>query len=146
MSLVSRYVIALGLAGVGFALIGCADPNAGKMEISGTAKIKGKPIKDGTVAFEPLDGQDTRATAVITDGAFAVDKSNGLKPGKYLIRVSAGDGKTAVNPVDENNPPGPGGGTNVISKDLVPRNWNIDSKQEVTVTKDGPNVFDWDIK
>jgi len=41
-------------------------------------------------------------------------------------------------------PPGPGG-TNIISKELVPRDWNSASKQEVTVTKDGPNKFDFDI-
>ena len=42
------------------------------------------------------------------------------------------------------SPPGPGG-TNIISRDLVPPDWNVTSKHEVAVTKDGPNKFDFDI-
>jgi hypothetical protein len=59
--------------------------------------------------------------------------------------VSAGDGKTAVNPVSPDQPPGPGGGTNIISKELVPADWNVNSKQERTVNKDGPNRFEFEI-
>ena len=77
-------------------------------------------------------------------GAYAIPRAAGLKPGRYLVRVTAGDGKTAVNPMDPNSPPGPGG-TNIISRDLVPPDWNVTSKHEVTVTKDGPNKFDFDI-
>jgi hypothetical protein len=47
--------------------------------------------------------------------------------------------------VDPNSPPGPSGGTNIISKDLVPSDWNINSKKEVVVTKEGPNKFDFEI-
>ena len=75
------------------------------------------------------------------------DPREGLKPGKYLVRVTAGDGTTAVNPVDPDAGPGPsGGGTNIVSKDLVPKEWNTKSKHEITVTKEGPNTFDFDIK
>ena len=43
---------------------------------------------------------------------------------------------------DPDTPPGPGG-TNIISRDLVPKEWNVSSKQEATVTKDGANKFDF---
>jgi len=139
-------------AGVLAALVvtaGCSDPSAGRMEVSGTIKLKDQPIKDGAVVmFEPLDKQDTAGNATTKGGAFTIPKQSGLKPGKYLVRVTLGDGKTAVNPVNPDEPPGPGGpgGTNIVSKELVPKEWNTSSKQEVTVTKDGPNKFDWDIK
>jgi hypothetical protein len=94
--------------------------------------------------FEPLENQDTAGNATVTGGEYSIPRSAGLKPGKYLVRVTAGDGKTAINPVDPDAPPGPGGG-NIISKDIVPKEWNVNSKQEVTVTKDGPNRFDFDI-
>src|SRR5262249_2622290 len=101
--------------------------------------------KDGAIVmFEPLEKQDTAGNATVAAGAFAIPKPTGLKPGKYLVRVTAGDGKTPVNPVDPDSPPDPGG-TNIISKELVPKDWNVNSKQEVTVAKDGLNKFDFDI-
>jgi hypothetical protein len=138
-----RFVVAL--AAVSLFSAGCSDTHRGRQEVAGTVKLKGQLIKDGTVSFEPLDGQPTRATALIAAGEYSIPRASGLLPGKYLIRVSAGDGKTAINPVDETNPPGPGGGTNVISKDLVPADWNVNSKQERTVGKDGPNRFEFEI-
>jgi hypothetical protein len=91
-----------------------------------------------------MENQQTAANVTAAGGAFLIPKSAGLTPGKYLVRITAGDGKTAVNPMDPNSPPGPGG-NNIISKDLVPADWNVRSKQEVTVTKDGPNKFNFEI-
>lgn len=126
-------------------LTGCSDQNGGRVKVDGTVKLKGERLKDGTVSFEPLDGQPSRATAVISAGEYSIPRANGLVPGKYLIRISAGDGKTAVNPVDPSQPPGPGGGSNVISKELVPADWNVKSNQERTVVGDGSNRFEFDI-
>jgi len=136
---------AFGLAFLGFLLTGCSDSDGGRVDVSGTVKLKGVPVKDGTISFEPLEGQDTRATAMIVAGEYSIPKASGLRPGNYLIRVSAGDQKTAVNPVDADHPPGPGGGTNVISKELVPADWNVKSKQERTVSKDGSNRIELSI-
>ncbi|MBN9120304.1 MAG: carboxypeptidase regulatory-like domain-containing protein [Planctomycetes bacterium] len=131
---------ALALAFAASIIAGCSADE--RTEVTGTVTLKGTPLKNGTISFEPLDGQKTRATAVIAGGAFGVPRESGLVPGKYLVRVSAGDGKTAVNPVNPDNPPGPGGGTNIISKELVPADWNVNSKQERTVSKEGPNRFE----
>jgi hypothetical protein len=32
-----------------------------------------------------------------------------------------------------------------MSKELIPKDWNVNSKQQVTVTADGPNEFDFKI-
>jgi hypothetical protein len=129
------------------AVSGCSgDQYQGRFAISGTAKFRDQPLKNGIVLFEPLDGQDTGANALITDGEFKVSRMSGLKVGKYLVRVTAGDGKTAVNPTNPDEPPGPGGGGNIISRELIPASWNTQSKQEVTVQAEGPNTFPFDIK
>lgn len=127
------------------ALVGCSDQYAGRAAVSGTVRYKGQSLKEGIVLFEALDGQDTGGTAQISDGAYSIPRESGLKPGKYLVRVTAGDGKTAVNPVNPDEPPGPGGGANIVSKELIPKEWNVQSKQQATVTQDGPNTFDFDI-
>ena len=134
---------------VGFVVLtGCSNSSDGRMEVYGTVLLKNQPLKSGIVIFEPLDGQDTGGNATLSGGEYAILRGNGLKPGKYLVRVTAGDGQTAVNPLDPETGPGPTGnrGTNIISKDLVPPDWNVKSKQQVTVTKEGPNKFDFDIK
>jgi hypothetical protein len=130
--------------GLAFALAFVAGCSAGddRVEVTGLVTLKGTPVKSGTISFEPLDGQKSRATATVSNGDFNIPKESGLSPGKYLVRVSAGDGKTAVNPVNPDSPPGPGGGTNIISKELVPSDWNVKSKQERTVTSGAPNRFD----
>ncbi len=143
MRLRAIVAFAVGLSVV----VGCGDTSGGRIGVSGTVKLKGQPLKEATVSFEPLDGQDTRATALAKDGVYAIERMQGLKPGKYLIRVSAGDGKTVYNsekPAPD-GPPGPGGSANIISKELVPADWNTKSKQERTVTDTNPNVFDFDI-
>jgi hypothetical protein len=139
----SPYILAMTSAVL---LGGCSDPNEGRMEVSGTVQLKGSPLKDGIVLFEALDGQDTGGSAQISGGKFELPAESGLKPGKYLVRVTAGDGVTAVDPINPDAPPGPSGGTNIVSKDLVPKEWTVNSKQQVTVTKEGPNTFDLDIK
>lgn len=124
--------------------VGCTEAD-GRVSVSGNVKLHGHLISDGAIVIlEPLENQGAGASVPVIRGAYIVPKDSGLKPGRYLVRITAGDGKTAVNPVDENNPPGPTG-TNIISKDLVPADWNVNSKHEVTVTKDGPNKFDFDI-
>ncbi len=127
-------------------LSGCSQPTDGRMEVSGTVNLKGAPLDNGIILFEPLGGQDTGGSAEVVDGRYSIPRENGLKPGKYLIRVTSGDGVTAINPVDPDAGPGPTGGTNIVSKDRVPADWNVRSKQEVTVTAEGPNTFDFDIK
>lgn len=128
-----------------FSLAGCSDPHAGRVAVSGAVKHKGQALKDGIVLFEALDGQDTGGSAQIGDGRYSIPREGGLKPGKYLVRVTAGDGATPVNPVNPDEPPGPGGGANIVSKELIPKEWNAQSKQQVTVTQDSPNTFDFDI-
>src|SRR5947209_18256106 len=83
-------VTAFGMA----ALAGCGDSADGRREVSGTVKLKGQPIKDGAIVmFEPLENQGTATNVAVTGGAFTVPRASGLKPGRYLVRITAGDGK-----------------------------------------------------
>jgi hypothetical protein len=125
------------------ALAGCsADQYAGRMAVSGAVTLAGQPLKDGSIIFVPLDAQGTESGAAITAGAYTVPRESGLKPGKYLVRITAGDGRT---PDTEAEAAAPGGSTNIVSVDLVPADWNTRSKHEVEVKADGANKFDFNI-
>jgi hypothetical protein len=135
-----------GFVVLGLWVAGCSDSHGGRKGISGTVRLKGQPIPDGAIIeFSPLESQTTGVNAEIRRGNFDVPRESGLLPGQYLVRVTAGDGKTPAEAVDPDSPPGPVAGTNIVSKDLVPADWNQHSKQKVTVTKEGPNRFDFDI-
>jgi hypothetical protein len=124
------------------AVAGCADPYAGRMEISGTVNLEGKPLKEGSIQFVPLDEKvGTQTGGPIANGEYKIPREGGLKPGKYLVRITSGDGKT---PADE-EAGNPGGSTNIVSFDRIPPDWNVNSKQEVVVKSPGPNQFDFAI-
>jgi hypothetical protein len=130
---------------------GCADPYAGRHAVSGMVKLKGEPIKEGVIIFEPLEKQDTQTGAPIKNGDFSIDRKQGLKVGKYRVRVTAGDGVTPAyrfggkGEPQEEEAGAPGGSKNIVSKDLIPASWNANSKQEVTVEASKANHFEFNI-
>jgi hypothetical protein len=111
------------------------------MEVSGTIKLQGASLRGGLIEFEPLDGQDTKSGSVIAGGQYQVPRPQGLKPGKYRVRITSGDGKTPANPEDIAGP----STTNIVSRDRIPPEWNTRSTKEVSVNKKGPNKFDFEI-
>ena len=131
------------LALISLMLAGCGRDFGGRKEVSGTVKLKGEPVNDGTIEFIPLSGNaETKSGAQILNGDYKIGAEFGLVPGKYRVAITAGDGRTsAANPEE---PPGPTG-ANIVSKDRVPKEYNIESKQEVEVTAAGKNVFNYDI-
>jgi hypothetical protein len=135
--LLGRLVVLSFVAALG----GCSDPHAGLSEITGVVKLVGEPLKDGSISFVPQEGQGTQSGAPIVNGAYTVPRKNGLKAGKYLVKITAGDGRTPSNEEAGN----PGGSTNIVSVDQVPEDWNTKSKKEVTVKANEPNKFDFDI-
>jgi hypothetical protein len=127
-----------------FHFVGCGPNYGGRKEIKGTVKLKSQPVDDGFIEFIPLsDAIPTRSGAQILGGAYRIPAESGLMPGTYRVSITAGDGRTKASAA-EDEPPGPTG-ANIVSKDRIPKEYNIESKQDVEVTEKGPNVFDYDI-
>ena len=125
-------------------LCGCGPSYGGRKEIKGTVKLKGQAVDDGTIDFFPISGdQATKSGAQIINGSYKIPAEFGLLPGKYRVSITAGDGRTKAN-ANPDQPPGPTG-ANIVSKDRIPKEYNIESTQEVDVTAKGPNVFDYNI-
>jgi hypothetical protein len=111
------------------------------MEVTGGVTLQGQPLKEGSIIFVPLEKQDTQSGAPVINGVYKVPPQSGLKPGKYLVRLTAGDGKTPAN----EEIAAPGGPANIVSVDLIPEEWNTRSKQEVVVKVNSPNKFNFEI-
>jgi hypothetical protein len=127
---------------MGVLLTGCSDPYAGRHAVSGTVKLEGQPLDQGSIMFMPLEGQDTSGDAEIKNGAYTIPRSAGLKPGNYLVRITSGDGKTAD--IRDEEAASPGGSTNIISVDRIPAEWNERSEKQVEM-KDESAEFNFDI-
>jgi len=143
-----------------FCLSGCsfkpANPE-GRLDVSGTITLNGGPFEKAHMAsiiFEPIDdpssGSSTTSFSVLT-GKFLCTMQNGLKPGKYRVRILAYAqyDKRTKQPIDLNAPPE----TNVDEIDgksyyvaLLPPEFNDNSAIEFEVVKSRKNVFDYNIE
>ena len=126
-------------------LAGCGDPTGGRQAISGTITLKGKPLGEGVIEFFPqgdsVSQLATKSGALIKDGKYQIPKDKGLTPGRYKVVITAGDRNTPDLPADA--PPGPT--KTVLSKERIPEDYNVNTKQFVEVTTTGPNQFDYAI-
>lgn len=123
------------------ALAGCGDSYDGRQAVSGTVTLEGQPLTGGSIQFGPLDGQDTSGGCGLgPDGTFRLDRADGLKPGRYLVRITAGDGKS---PASEEEVAAPGGSTNIVSVDRIPPEWNVRSDKQIEVKEGADNTFDF---
>ena len=110
-------VVAVGLVGCGE-----ADPH-NKQPVSGTVKLKGQPVKEGQIFFEPAAGQQVAMNASIIDGAFKLARDAGLSPGKYSWKLlvlekkanTAADDGDAGGPAPKNLAKGAGGTFEVVA-------------------------------
>jgi hypothetical protein len=83
-------LVVLALLALLLPLWGCSGsvPN---YAVSGHVTYAGKPLTQGSIAFEPTDGErpDPRPTtgAEIVDGAFQTPAGKGIGAGSYIVRI-----------------------------------------------------------
>lgn len=118
-------------------LVGCteADP-LNRQAVTGTVSLNGAPLAKASIEFSPK-GSGNPSGASIEDGKFEMPAERGLAPGTYIVRVNASDGQAAPVEVP--------GESNVLAKELIPAEFNTDSKTEFTVKAGEENVFTLDI-
>ncbi len=119
---------------------GCGQGTGGRLEISGTVRFQGAPLKAGTIEFASADAKQLTGST-ITDGKYSVPADKGLPPGKYTVRISAAQDSGAA----PTGPPGPESMTQQ-AKALIPPQYNVESTLSAEVTEGGSNAFDFDLK
>jgi hypothetical protein len=124
----------------GIALAGCADPK-NRQQVTGEVTFKGQPIEDGIINFAPMDGQETGDGAQIVKGKYIIPREKGLSPGKYTVRIYAGNGQSG----EGNASPDPPSAAPGQSRTRIPAAYNDQSKIIKEVTKGGSNNFDFNI-
>jgi hypothetical protein len=70
------------------ALLGCSGDN--RSEVSGTVRLNGKDIEEGSINFIPVEGNTgPGAGAVIQNGKYHVSRDKGVTPGKNRVEIRA---------------------------------------------------------
>jgi hypothetical protein len=119
-------------------MIGCGG-SGGRMAVNGEITLKGKPLDEGVIEFVSDSG---KSGATISKGKYEIPAMQGLLPGTYKVLITSGDGRTPADSPD--GLPGPTG-ANIVSKDMIPPEYNTKTKQEITVKSSAPNKFDFAI-
>lgn len=95
-------VLGLAASFCAAALTGCGAPPG----VRGTVTLDGAPVTEGSISFEPADGQGPSAGANITGGRFEIPPASGLKPGKMRVTVRAAVKTGKQVPAGPPAPPG----------------------------------------
>src|SRR4051812_38614003 len=83
-----RRDILLGCALSGLLLAGCGPAGPQRAEVSGTVKLDGQAVAQGSINFFPTDGnKGPEAGAVIKDGKFHIVRSEGPVVGRNRVEL-----------------------------------------------------------
>jgi hypothetical protein len=126
-------------------LAGCGGrDNRGRLPISGTVKLDGRPMTTGYIIFEPKSGQTMQSGGMIQpNGTFEVPAENGAAAGTYSVAIFSG----AVKPVNNFEPGTPEYEAASMRQpgEQVPAKYNVDSILTVEVKPDDKNEFKFDL-
>ena len=147
LRLSGSYVNALPLLILSWMLsiLGCGgstNPD-GRLDVSGMITLNGKPLEGlSGIRFDQVGGGDGGGKGQIRNGAYEITGYDAVKPGKYIVRIFATvdydrkTGKLADNQIKEGD---------AIAVDLIPTEFNSNSKIEFEVVQGKKNVFNYDI-
>lgn len=134
-----RTVFVLVLVALFSTLAGCGADTGGKAGVSGTITLKGAPLESGTIQFVSEDGSQMSG-ATITAGKYEVPAEKGLLPGTYIVRVSSVQESGAAEEA-----PGDSMAAEAKNKELIPAEFNVESKVTAEIKEGTANTFDLDI-
>ena len=133
-------LLALLPAALALCLAGGCRKGPARHEVTGTVLLRGQPLAEGIIEFEPLDGQPSKSGASVLGGAYHIPRDKGLAPGRYRVSIVAGDGSVTSGVGEPTSAPRgatPGG-------ERVPPEYNVRSKV-VREVRTGKNTFDFNI-
>jgi len=132
---------ALGCLPILVFVAGCGSGAGDRQPVTGSITFKGAPLARGTIEFSPFEQEGvTLEGAEIHDGKYALPAKTGLAPGKYRVSISSADESQKAQPSEE----APGAGP--VAKELIPSQYNVNSKLTAEVTKQGSNNFNFDLE
>jgi hypothetical protein len=108
--------------------------------------LNGSGLDHGIVEFNPQQPGGVASGALIQEGRYTINVSQGLPPGKYLVRLFS-PSRSEEPPADgPPGPPSPGRQPGEPVKERIPPRYNVQSELVVEVVGRGANAFDFDVR
>ncbi len=130
------------MACLAVAVVGCGDRGPTRVAVTGSVKLDGKPVEQGSISFVPPEGSDIpAASAEIKAGEYSLPVTSGPAVGQYRIEIrwSRPTGKK----VKMGSPAPPGTMVDEV-REAVPAKYNTKSTLEREVSE-GDNTLDFDL-
>ena len=122
-------------------LTGCGSSD--RIPINGVVTLNGKPLSEGSISLEPVDGVGPTAGGKITDGKYALTDEAAPLAGKKTVRISGAFKTGRRIPAGPPLPPG----TMVDEIGVrVPGTYNQKSTLTCEVSRDGVKQIDFNLK
>jgi hypothetical protein len=135
-----RHALAGLMCAAVFLLAGCGD---GRVRVRGTVLYDGKPVEEGTIAFEPANGQGPSTGGPIKDGKYDLAGEARATVGEKVVRIIASCKTGRKIPI----PPPARPGTTIDERvQCIPSQYNDRSTLRVQVTPGKDNTHDFDLK
>lgn len=81
-----RLPTSLLLFGALLVVVGCGSSH---LKVEGTVTFDGQPVQEGSISFEPKDGQGRDFGAKIEGGHYSINSPPGVAAGEMVVRIRA---------------------------------------------------------
>lgn len=120
----------------GFALsalgaVGCGPSAPPQYQVSGNVSLDGAPLDEGTIYFKTVSTGAIEAIPIVG--------------GRFEGTAEAGERRIEIASIRTETKESEGMSSQ-IETNLIPSNYNVESELQETVTPEGPNTFDFDLK
>jgi hypothetical protein len=123
------------------AVVGCG-PKTDRLSIRGSVQLDGAPLQSGSISFASMPGEKLQSTgAMVQDGTYYIPAEKGLLPGVYGLQLTSPDAE--AKPILLRD--AASGRSFPVAPDRIPAEYNVESTKTIEVTRDGDNVFDFNI-
>jgi hypothetical protein len=136
---VSLAVVVIGLSGCGSKPV-ATQPTG---QVTGTVLVNGSPLAYGQIEFGPADGPERPQRAFIKGGQYTIDVSSGKK--RVVIWGITEEAHSRIPKVDAGARSKEVEASAVMKENYLPSMYNRESTLTAEVSKDGPNVCNFDL-
>ena len=121
---------------------GCGH-HGGQVPINGEVTFDGKPVEEGSISFEPIDGNGAATGGKIIHGKYELTGQAAPLSGKKIVRISGGRKTGRKIPAGQ---PAPAGTMIDEVVRYIPDTYGPQSTLTCEIVASGPDKFDFNLK